>query len=102
LAIKENEGIRFAENKDNHHIEIFKVKDKKGNTKWDGEVITTLDAMKRLSKKDKAGQRLSPYKRSHANDPDFIFSLAKNEAVIMKDETILALLQNIKKTEVIR
>ena len=64
----------------NHHIEIYEYKDKKGNVKWDGEVVSTFEAMRRLRKKEPV------VKRDHGEGKKFIYSLAINEGVLMKSK----------------
>jgi len=64
----------------NHHIEIYEYQDKKGNTKWDGEVVSTFEAMRRLKAKEPV------IMRDHGEGKRFIYSLAINEGVLMKDK----------------
>jgi len=71
---------RHVELGSNHHIEIFEYKDKKGNIKWDGDVVSTYEAMRRLRKGEPV------IKRDHGEGKKFIFSLAINEGVLMKDD----------------
>jgi len=64
----------------NHHVEIFEVKDKKGKVKWDGEVVSRFEAMRR--KKDKE----PIVKKDHGPDKKFIFSLALGEVIEIDEE----------------
>ena len=73
---------RNLETSSNHHIEIFEAKDKKGNPYWDADVVTTFEAMRRLRTKGKE----PIVKRNHGEGTKFIFSLARNESVLMKDD----------------
>ena len=63
----------------NHHIEIFEVKDDKGRTKWDGRVISTLEAMDRVRR----GSRENPVPvvdRTHEK-ARFAFSLCNGDMI---------------------
>ncbi len=64
----------------NHHVEIFEVKDKKGKVKWDGEVVSRFEAMKRKKEKQPI------VKRDHGPDKKFIFSLALGEVIKIDEE----------------
>ncbi len=64
----------------NHHVEILEVKDKKGGIKWEGEVVTRYEAMRRL----RAGEPI--IKRDHGEGKEFKFSLGHGESIRMKDE----------------
>ena len=70
---------RYVTSETNHHLEIVEVKDKKGNLKWDGHIVSQFEAMRRL----RAGE--SVIKKDHPGEK-FIFSLALNEAVQLKDD----------------
>jgi hypothetical protein len=67
---------RNVENKGNHHLEIFEVKDKKGNAKWKGEIVSQFDAMRRL----RAGEPVVRRERG-----GFKFSLASGETFELTD-----------------
>jgi len=71
---------RYVITGSNHHIEIFEYKDKKGNLRWDGEVVSTFEAMRRK----RMGEPI--IKRDYGEGKRFVFSLAINESVLMKDE----------------
>ncbi|MCD6357006.1 MAG: hypothetical protein J7L75_00320, partial [Thermoproteales archaeon] len=65
----------------NHHIEIFKYKDEKGNEKWDGYVVSLYEAKNRL----RSGKPV--INRNFGEGKKFVFSLAPGEYFIMRDET---------------
>ncbi|MCX7703768.1 MAG: type II CRISPR RNA-guided endonuclease Cas9 [Planctomycetota bacterium] len=71
---------RWVTSKENHHIEIYETKDRKGRTIWDGEVVSRFEAMRRLRK----GEPI--VKRDHGPDKKFIFSLAKGEIIYLKGD----------------
>jgi len=59
----------------NHHVEIFAVPDGKGGTKWDGEIVTMLEAYRRV----KAGEPV--VRRDHGPRTRFLFSLCGGDTV---------------------
>jgi len=71
---------RFVTSDTNHHLEIFETKDKKGNVRWDGAIVSQYEAMRRL----RAGEPI--VKREHGKGKEFKFSLALNECVKLLDE----------------
>ncbi len=64
----------------NHHVEIFEVKDKKGKPKWEGEVVSRFEAMRRKKEKEPI------VKRDHGPDKKFLFSLALGEVIEIDEE----------------
>lgn len=72
-------GERNVEIGSNHHIEIYEVKDENGNIKWSGDVVSRYEAMKR----QKNGKKIVNV--DHGANSKFIFSLARNESILMKD-----------------
>jgi len=64
----------------NHHVEIVEVTDIQGNRKWKGYVVSTYEAMRRLKAREPI------VKRQHSGDERFLFSLAINECVRMRDD----------------
>jgi len=56
----------------NYHIELFAVTDAKGKVKWDSEVVSTYDAMRRARRKEPVVQH---------DREGFLFSLAQGEAI---------------------
>jgi len=75
----------------NHHIEIFETKDKKGNTKYEGELVTTFEAYKRKI----SGEPI--IQMEHEPDKKFIMSLSQNEMFILKLEDGLEVLHRVQK-----
>jgi len=59
----------------NHHVEILEVTDKKGKTKWEGEIVSLYEAKQR----HKRGEPI--IKRDHGEGKKFLFSLAGGEAI---------------------
>lgn len=62
---------RFVENADNHHLEIYEVKDSKGRTKWEGHVVSLLEAHERLRKAETLVDRRE----------GFVMSLCANDVI---------------------
>lgn len=62
----------------NHHVEIFKIKDKKGNVKQDGILVTTFEAYNRKL----YGQAI--IQKDQESDKKFIMSLSQNEMILLK------------------
>jgi CRISPR-associated endonuclease Csn1 len=69
------EPHRFVFSGNNHHMEVFDVKDRKGNPSWKCEVVSLLDTKKRL----KAGQPIIRSKDEAGNK--LVFSLAIGDSV---------------------
>jgi CRISPR-associated endonuclease Csn1 len=59
----------------NHHMEILEVKDKQGRPHWEGEVVSTYEAMRRL----RNGEPV--IRRDHGEGKAFKFSLAQGEII---------------------
>jgi len=66
--------------KSNHHVEIFEYKDKKGNLKWDGVMVSQYDAAERKRRKEPIIQR------DHGLDKKFLFSLSSGSIIETDDE----------------
>lgn len=64
----------------NHHIEVFETTDKKGKIKWDGELVSQFEAMRRL----RAGEHI--IKRNFGDGKKFVFSLANKEVIEINEE----------------
>ena len=69
---------RFVAPGDNHHMEIVAVTDAKGRTKWEGHLVTLLEAARRA----RCGEPVVC--RGHGEGKEFRFSLANNEYVLME------------------
>lgn len=63
----------------NHHVEIIESKDKKGKIKWEGVIVTRLEAFDRLRKK------LPIITKSHGADKKFVFSLSGGDIIQLKE-----------------
>lgn len=69
-------NTRYVQSKDNHHMELFEVLDDEGNViKWDAEVVSMLDAYRRLAAKEPI------IRRDHGPKTKFLFSLAGHEII---------------------
>jgi CRISPR-associated endonuclease Csn1 len=64
----------------NHHVEIVEATDKKGNPRWEGHVVTTKEAMRRLKAREPIVQG------DHGPGKRFLFSLADGEIVELNAE----------------
>jgi len=70
---------RFVASGSNHHMEIFKVKDKRGNTKWDAEVVSMFDAIQRKKNRE-------PIVRS--DRPGFVCSITSGDMALLEDQGV--------------
>ena len=71
---------RHAPAGSNHHMEIIEVTDRKGNVKWDDDIVCRLDAMRRKA-------RHQPIiKRDHGPGKTFVMSLAPGEIIELDQE----------------
>jgi hydrogenase maturation factor len=59
-------------------MEVWEEKDKKGNIKWDGKVVSMFEAMQRL----REGKPV--YEREFGPGKEFVFSLAPGEIICLK------------------
>jgi CRISPR-associated endonuclease Csn1 len=64
----------------NHHVEIIETQDKKGNARWEGCVVTTKEAMRRLKAREPI------IRRDHGPAKCFLFSLAGGEIIELDAE----------------
>jgi CRISPR-associated endonuclease Csn1 len=64
----------------NHHVEILETTDKTGNPRWQGCVVTMLEATRRLRAPDPVVQK------DHGPGRNFLFSLAGGEIVELDAE----------------
>jgi len=64
----------------NHHVEIVETVDKGGQQHWEGRVVSTYEAMKRLK------ERQPVVKRDHGPGKEFKFSLAGGEIIELDAE----------------
>lgn len=64
--------IRHVENEENHHIELYEVRDPRGRPYWEGKIVSLAEAYERRRRSQPIVDR----------SPDgYLFSLAKNETV---------------------
>ena len=64
----------------NHHVEVFEVADGKGGVKWDGEIVTRYEALRRV----RAGEPLVRSDRGAGKD--FLFSLCGGDIIEIDEE----------------
>lgn len=64
----------------NHHMEIVETRDKKGNMKWEGFVVSMLEAHRRLGKKQPV------IKLDQGEGKGLLFSLAGGDAIQLEKE----------------
>jgi CRISPR-associated endonuclease Csn1 len=79
FAVGEGTRIRYVKTDRNHHIAIYKAKDKKGNEIWDGEVVSLFEAYQRLKRKEPI------VNRNLGEGKEFLFSLANGEIIELDD-----------------
>jgi CRISPR-associated endonuclease Csn1 len=79
-AIAEGARRREVATGSNHHVEILEVRNKKGAVKWEGEVVTMLEAMRRL----RAGEPV--VRRDHGPEKRFLFSLCGGDTIELDSE----------------
>jgi CRISPR-associated endonuclease Csn1 len=82
-------SLRVYQTQNNHHIEIREKKNKKGEVKWTGEVITNFEAAQRVRVKPPKPKPQGWALPSAVNHEDtengkFIVSLSKGEVIYMK------------------
>jgi CRISPR-associated endonuclease Csn1 len=76
---------RFVGLGSNHHLEVFAVLDKEGNeTKWDGRLVSTYEAMQRLRTKGTANE-IPLVQKDHGPGTRFKFTLCSGEMIELDD-----------------
>jgi len=75
VPIGEHARERSVWLRNNHHVEIVEVKDKKGHTKWEGKMVTLFEAKRRLNGREPI------VRRDHGEGKQFLFSLGHEETV---------------------
>ncbi|MGC8846517.1 MAG: type II CRISPR RNA-guided endonuclease Cas9, partial [Candidatus Hydrogenedens sp.] len=85
FPIGKNERIRYVATDENHHVEIFETKDKKGKTIWDANVVSMFEAMQRKKEGKEIIQRKLIRDGKVVEDAKFLFSLCKGDVVYMKE-----------------
>jgi len=91
LKDKSGKTYRAVASGNNHHIEIFECRDKKGQTKRDGKVVTMLKAVQRSQKGEPIIQR------DHGQGTKFICSLSINEMFMLESDDSLTNLYRVQK-----
>ncbi|MDD5458492.1 MAG: type II CRISPR RNA-guided endonuclease Cas9 [Phycisphaerae bacterium] len=89
VANNKYKSLRIYQKQNNHHIEIREKKNKKGEVKWTGDVITNFDAAKRVrvkppKLKPQGWAPPSAVNREETKDGKFVMSLSKGEVVHMR------------------
>lgn len=69
----------------NHHVEIVEVEDEKGQPRWEGRIVTLIEAIKRLRNRQPIVQR------DHGEGKKWVFSLAGGETIQLTDGGITKL-----------
>ena len=85
FPVGEKERVRYVTSDENHHIEIFETKDKKGRTVWDANVVSMFEAMQRKKRGEEIIQRKLIRDGKEVEGAKFLFSLCKRDIVFMKD-----------------
>jgi CRISPR-associated endonuclease Csn1 len=75
LAIGDDERLRWNAGGSNHHIELYKITDKRGKVKWGCEVVSMFEAYERLAVGDDV------VCRDHGEGTEFLFSLMNGDTV---------------------
>lgn len=80
--IGKEERERFVQTAGNHHLEVFEVTDATGQKRWEGRIVTVLEAYERVRK------GLPVINREYIPESRFLFSLVGNPGgdVIELDE----------------
>jgi CRISPR-associated endonuclease Csn1 len=80
IPVGEGTRQRNVTIKSNHHIEIFEVSNKKGEKKWDGVVVSQLDAQRRHAKNEPVIQK------DHGEGKKFVCSLVTGDIIELEHE----------------
>lgn len=93
IPIKDESGkpYRYVASGNNHHIEIFEYRDKKGNIKRDGVVVSMFEAVQRSRKKEPI------ICKDQGEGKKFFCSLAKNELFMLEVEPGELVLHRVQK-----
>ena len=84
FPVGKKERVRYVTSEENHHIEIFETKDKKGRTKWVGHIVTMYEALSRKAKGESILiKELIREDGSVDENAKFLFSLCKKDMVRM-------------------
>lgn len=93
LKDKSGKPYRAVAPGNNHHIEIFEYKDKKGQTKRDGKVVTMFEAVQRSQRGEPVVQR------RHGEEKEFVCSLSINEIFMLESDDGLKDLYRVQKID---
>jgi len=93
LKDKSGKPYRAVAPGNNHHIEIFEYKDKKGQTKRDGKVVTMFEAVQRSQRGEPVVQR------RHGEGKEFVCSLSINEMFMFESDDGLNDLYRVQKID---
>lgn len=90
------DATRFVAADTNHHLEIVEIKGKNGALRWEGHVVSLMDAVKRKRK------GLPVVQRDHGPDAVFVCSLFKGDVcTIMKDgERVYCVVTSISASDI--
>jgi CRISPR-associated endonuclease Csn1 len=75
FQLRAGDSTRFVMSDTNHHAEVFEYTDKKGNVKWDFEVVPMIEAYRRRS----AGEPV--IRKELGEGKKFLFSLAPGDTI---------------------
>jgi CRISPR-associated endonuclease Csn1 len=75
IQVGQGQRLRHVASGSNHHMEIFEVKDNKGRAHWQGRVVSTYEAMRRLATRRPVVDRTPP------EGGRFLFTLAAGEVI---------------------
>jgi CRISPR-associated endonuclease Csn1 len=92
LQDKHGNPYRGVKPGDNHHIEILEYRDKRGNLKREGKVVSLFEAVSRSISTSRVVMR------SHGEDKAFVCSLCKGDMFLFEtsvEEAILCRIQEI-------
>ena len=80
FPISEGVSRRNVLSDSNHHVEIYETSDKKGRRIWDGEVVSLLEAKRRLANNEPV------IKKDFGEGKKFLFSLSQGDTIELDDE----------------
>lgn len=73
--------VRVAERFNNHHLEVVRVLNKKGEWRLQGVVVSAIEAARRVRPRDGAEWR-PIVQRDHGEGTEFVMSLARGDSVL--------------------
>lgn len=95
IGLKDDLGntYRAVSSGSNHHIELFEYRDKKGNLKREGRVVTMYNATQRVRSNEPV------VCRDCEDGKKFLFSLAKNDMVMLEIDDKQCVLHRVQKID---